>query len=69
MSDASKINASHLRCRVFVYLRQSSPRRSNTTANQPNVNMPLLRAQLNADGLRGGSRSSTKISGFLDRAL
>ena len=45
------------------------PRKSNTTVNRPSVSMPLLPAQPNSDGLLGRSRSSTKISGFPDRAL
>src|SRR3984893_6217738 len=52
----------------FIFARPP-PRRSNTTANRPSVNMPLLPAQPNSDGLLNRSRLSTKISDFPDRAL
>jgi hypothetical protein len=53
MSDASKINASHLRRRAFVYLRQSS---AAQVEHNRDVNMPLLPAQPNSDGLLNRSR-------------
>ena len=50
MTDLSKIQSSHTQRAAFVYIRQSTPARSNTTGNPPPANTPWPNAPANSVG-------------------
>ena len=69
MTEHSKIAASHLARQAIVYLRQSSPVRSSTIANQRTGSMLWQSRLANSAGPTTGSLSSTRILAFLVPAL